>query len=133
VTVILHYWSLERTAKYSVDNKHKTEGPQPSLCFRIWRSVVFVIALVSFVRYFLSREAETWRRTASLALSATDKYCASVLHFYIYIYIINQEAYGKDIKMCTILCFHWCYCIFKFVTSLRTLCSFLRHIFTWYF
>jgi hypothetical protein len=123
VTVTLHYSSLERTTRYSVDYKQKTEGPQPSLCVKIWRSVVFVIAPVLFLHSCFSHEAETWRRTASLALSATEKYCVSVLHIYIYIYIINQEACLKDIKSSTIQSFHWWYRIFHFVTGLGTVCN----------
>jgi hypothetical protein len=131
VIVILHYSSMERTVWFSVNYKRKTEGPQPSLCVKICRSLIFVIAPVFFVRSFLSREVETWRRRACLALSATDKYCVSVLH--IYIHTINQEACGKEIKVCTVLCYQWRNYIFNFVTGLGTFCSFLRHSFTWYF
>jgi hypothetical protein len=89
VTVILHYSSLERTVRYSVDYKRKTEGPQPSLCVKIWRSVVFVIAPVLFLYYCLSRETETRSRTASLALSA--------LALCTFMYVINQEPCGNEI------------------------------------
>jgi len=43
---------------------------------------VFVIAPVTFPYSCLSLETEKWR-TASLALSATDKYCVSDRHTYI--------------------------------------------------
>ena len=82
--MLLHYCSLERTTRYSDDNKQKTEGPQASLCVKGCCSVFFVFALILFLHSCLLHEAETWRRTASLALSATDKYCVSVLHIYIY-------------------------------------------------
>jgi len=85
----LHYQML-----YCI--KSKTEGPQASLCVKIWRSVVFVIAPVSFLYSCPSFEAETWRRTASLALSATDKYYVSDRH--IHMYVINQETCGNEIK-----------------------------------
>ena len=89
MTVILHYSSLERTTRCPVDYKHKTEGPQSSLCVKIWCSLVFVIAPVLFLYYCVSREAETRSRTAPLALSA--------LAFCTFIYAINQEACGKEI------------------------------------
>jgi len=66
-----HYWT-----------KHKPEWPQASLCVNLFCSVFFFIPLVSFPSYCLSLEAETWRRRASLALSATDKYWVSELHIY---------------------------------------------------
>jgi len=81
--MLLHYSSLERTTRYSVDYRQKTEGPQPSPCVKIWRSAFFFIAPVLFLHSCLSLEAETWRRTASLALSATDKYCVSDRHIYV--------------------------------------------------
>ena len=59
MTVVFHYSSLERTTRYSVEYEQKTEGPQPSLCVKIWRSVVFVIRPVSFPYSCLSLEAET--------------------------------------------------------------------------
>jgi hypothetical protein len=62
----------------------------------MWRSVVFLIEPVSFLHSFLSFEAEIRRRRASLALSATDKYCFSDRHFYVF--VINHETCGNEIK-----------------------------------
>ena len=86
--------------------KAQDRRSQTLLCVKTWRYDVFFIAPVSFLHSCLSLEAETWRRTASLALSATDKYCVSDWQIYIYIYIfvcvcvcvINQETSGNGIK-----------------------------------
>jgi len=62
----------------SIQNSEQGE----SLKSRILRSVIFVIVPVSFHCSCLSLEEETWRRIASLALSATDKYCVSDVKMY---------------------------------------------------
>jgi hypothetical protein len=55
---------------------------QASLCANACCSFFFIIAPVLFLHSCLSLEAETWRKTTSLALSATDKYCFSNFHIY---------------------------------------------------
>ena len=47
------------TAKCFVEYKHKTERPQTSVCAKIWRFLVFVIAVVLFLHSCLSLGAET--------------------------------------------------------------------------
>jgi hypothetical protein len=81
------------TTGCSIAQKH---GPQTSLCVKKWCSVVFVIAPVSLPCSYFSLEAETWRRTASLALSAVDKSCFSDIH--INVYVIDEETCGNEIK-----------------------------------
>jgi hypothetical protein len=46
-------------------------------------SLFFVIAPVSFLYSCPSLEAETWRKTESPALSATDKYSVRDRHMYV--------------------------------------------------
>ena len=68
----------EDYAEESIQNSEHGE----SLKLRILRSLVFVIAHISFPYFSLSFEAETWRRKAFLALSATDKYCVRDVQMY---------------------------------------------------
>jgi hypothetical protein len=51
--------------------------------FRIWRIILFFISPVSSPRSCPSHEAETWRMTAPLALSAADKHSISDMHMYV--------------------------------------------------
>ena len=74
----------------------RQKEPHASLCVTTWLYVVFFIAPVSFPHSCFSLEAETWIRTASLALSATDKYIVSDKHMSMY--VINQETGGNIIK-----------------------------------
>ena len=55
---------------------------QASLYVNVCCSFFIIIAPVLFLHSCLSLEAETWRETASLALSATDILCFSDLPIY---------------------------------------------------
>jgi hypothetical protein len=116
-------------------------------CVKIWRSVFFVIAPVWFLRSCHSLEAETWRRTASLALSATDKYWVIDIHICIYIYIYiyicvcmcvcvcnKSRHFWKWNEISPILIFHnisevcrnmWIARVSDFVTSLGDSCNYV--------
>jgi hypothetical protein len=76
------------------------------------RCVKIVVALyffrtASLFHSCLSLEAETWRRTASLALSATDKYWVSDM--YMYLNAINKETCWHEINICGPDFFYWSY------------------------
>ena len=61
----------------TVWNKTKSKNPTwTSLCFMIWYFVLFFNPVL-FPNSCLSLEAETWRKTESPALSATDNYLVS--------------------------------------------------------
>jgi len=89
-------------------NKRTGHKDHSHRCVNVYCCVVLVIAPVSFLYSCLSLEAETWRKTESPALSATDKYCVSDryththTHTHIYIYmcvcVVNQETGGNGIK-----------------------------------
>jgi hypothetical protein len=131
----LHYQML-----YSI-KKHKPERPLVSPSVNVCCSCVFVIAPVLFLYSCLSLEAETWRRTAYLALSATDKYWVSDLHNHVY--VINQEACGNEIKYLQFWVFLkiwdlsrnvWIARVSKCMTGLGTLFNYgysFSHDFTW--
>ena len=110
--------------------KHKTVGPKATVCVKIWRFVVLFIAPVFFLYSCLSLEAKTWRRTASVSLSATDKDWVSDRH--IYVYVIDQETCGNEniylqswvlywrYRMCVVMCESP---VSDFGTGLGTVCN----------
>jgi len=102
VTVILHYSSLERTIRYSVDFKQKTEGLQPSLYVKIWRSVSSSLHLFCFfiLVFHLKQKHEEGQRLLHYLQQTNTALATGTL-----IYLINQDTCGK-IKKSTILSFH---------------------------
>jgi hypothetical protein len=74
---------VQTTTGFSVIGLSSLNVPQVGSQTPLFVYVLFFISPVSFRRSGPSLEAETWTRTPSVALSATDKHSVSDMHMYV--------------------------------------------------